>query len=393
MDRNAVPQTPPAQREPSASLQIEFSSGDPQLRASFRQAIVAWLTGVDGGLGRTLGLPEGLEVDESAGGAGTGTTRVSARWWRRLTASRPVAVAPAAEDRIVFRAEARDPLYRELPPVLPAFDLERPACPGAVGAATLPAAAAARIRAAAHWSAAGSGALFRSAARASSYPIVTLRLPSWQLRPAAVIMAVLTVATAGLTVAATQQHAAGAAAVPGAAAAVAATAGITLPTLGGPTVSAASALASARPGGSDRRETSATVPAAVPAVAAATGGRSRPAVVPVAVTPAEVAPPPVSATTDAPPAPARAVRGPLTGSLVVTSTPAGAQVSVNGVARGRTPVVIRNVPAGSRVVRLDLEGYRRWSWAVTVAGQARTPVSVKLQPDSAAAVRPALFER
>jgi hypothetical protein len=47
---------------------------------------------------------------------------------------------------------------------------------------------------------------------------------------------------------------------------------------------------------------------------------------------------------------------------------------------GRTPLMIRDLGAGSRVVRLDLPGYERWSWAVAVVAYRRTPVSVKLQP-------------
>ena len=44
--------------------------------------------------------------------------------------------------------------------------------------------------------------------------------------------------------------------------------------------------------------------------------------------------------------------------------------------------MIRDLGAGSRVLRLDLPGYERWSWAVAVVGNKRTPVPVKLQPES-----------
>jgi hypothetical protein len=70
----------------------------------------------------------------------------------------------------------------------------------------------------------------------------------------------------------------------------------------------------------------------------------------------------------------------IVGTLVVTSEPQGAEVSINGVSQGRTPLKIRGLPAGSRVVRLDLDGYERWSWAVAVVANMQTPVSVKLQP-------------
>ena len=71
----------------------------------------------------------------------------------------------------------------------------------------------------------------------------------------------------------------------------------------------------------------------------------------------------------------------VTGALLVKSEPQGAEVSINGVSHGRTPLVIRDLYAGSRVVRLDLAGYERWSWAVAVVANRRTPVTVKLQPE------------
>ena len=74
-------------------------------------------------------------------------------------------------------------------------------------------------------------------------------------------------------------------------------------------------------------------------------------------------------------------RGKVKGALLVRSEPQGAVVSINGVVHGRTPLVIRDLGAGSRVVRLDLAGYERWSWAVGVVANRRTPVTVKLQPE------------
>ena len=65
----------------------------------------------------------------------------------------------------------------------------------------------------------------------------------------------------------------------------------------------------------------------------------------------------------------------------MVSEPSGAEVSINGVTHGHTPLKIENVVAGTRVVRLELPGYARWSWAVTVVANKRTPVTVKLQPD------------
>jgi hypothetical protein len=75
------------------------------------------------------------------------------------------------------------------------------------------------------------------------------------------------------------------------------------------------------------------------------------------------------------------------GSLLVRSDPQGAQVSVNGIVQGRTPLVVRDLDAGSRVVRVELPGYQRWSWAVAIAAERQTPVTVKLQPESRAGSR------
>jgi hypothetical protein len=75
--------------------------------------------------------------------------------------------------------------------------------------------------------------------------------------------------------------------------------------------------------------------------------------------------------------------GPLfKGALVITSVPDGAEVSINGVFHGRTPLVIQSLPAGNRVVRLDLPGYDRWSWSVGVVANKRTSVSVTLRSET-----------
>jgi hypothetical protein len=80
--------------------------------------------------------------------------------------------------------------------------------------------------------------------------------------------------------------------------------------------------------------------------------------------------PPVAA---APPAPA----GP--GSLQVLSRPSGAQVSVDGRAAGRTPLVISNLRAGAHDVRIELPGFRGWSTSVRVEPGERTRVAASLE--------------
>jgi len=46
-----------------------------------------------------------------------------------------------------------------------------------------------------------------------------------------------------------------------------------------------------------------------------------------------------------------------TGRLLVRSTPAGAQVAVNGEPRGQTPLTLREMPLGSYTIRLTRDGY------------------------------------
>ena len=77
---------------------------------------------------------------------------------------------------------------------------------------------------------------------------------------------------------------------------------------------------------------------------------------------------------------AASVAGPYRGTLLIGSQPAGARVSVDGVVRGRSPVSIGRLEAGSHVVRVDMPGYRRWGWAVHVVANQRTRIDVQLVP-------------
>jgi hypothetical protein len=77
----------------------------------------------------------------------------------------------------------------------------------------------------------------------------------------------------------------------------------------------------------------------------------------------------------------RAISPGLVGSLLVDSKPSGAEVWINGVPHGRTPLRVSALPVGSSVIRLELPGYERWSWAVNIAANKRTPLRVNLQPE------------
>jgi hypothetical protein len=106
-----------------------------------------------------------------------------------------------------------------------------------------------------------------------------------------------------------------------------------------------------------------------PAPAAKTGAPA----VKAAASPPSVAPPP-------PQQRKRAAPSGYRGALVLNSFPAGAEVVVNGKAMGQTPVVLEDLPAGSRAVVLRREGYAPWSASVRVVANERVPVRVTLRP-------------
>ncbi len=73
-----------------------------------------------------------------------------------------------------------------------------------------------------------------------------------------------------------------------------------------------------------------------------------------------------------------------TGSIQVSSTPAGAQVLVDNTFVGYTPLTVPSIQAGSRVVLLKLSGYSDWQATVTVSAGKTTPVDATLSPVSPA---------
>ena len=68
------------------------------------------------------------------------------------------------------------------------------------------------------------------------------------------------------------------------------------------------------------------------------------------------------------------------GSVSVESQPTGAEVSVDGQLVGVTPLVGWQLPARSHVVRIDLEGYDRWSASIRVVADKTASVVANLQP-------------
>jgi uncharacterized membrane protein len=71
---------------------------------------------------------------------------------------------------------------------------------------------------------------------------------------------------------------------------------------------------------------------------------------------------------------------PGTGSLSITTTPAGAAVYLDGVQRGVSPAVIPGIPQGSHTILLKLDGYSDLSAPVYVTGGIMNDFSTGLTP-------------
>jgi hypothetical protein len=67
-------------------------------------------------------------------------------------------------------------------------------------------------------------------------------------------------------------------------------------------------------------------------------------------------------------------------TLRVTSSPSGARVTVNGIGWGSTPVTIRYLPPGTKVIRVTKDGFRGAETTVMLDGDA--PASVRLTLDA-----------
>jgi hypothetical protein len=77
--------------------------------------------------------------------------------------------------------------------------------------------------------------------------------------------------------------------------------------------------------------------------------------------------------------PAVATGGRFLGDLIVQSLPTGAKVFLDGKLIGMTPLSIRAVRAGEHAVRLEYDGYRRWSSVVRVVANEANRVTASLE--------------
>jgi hypothetical protein len=68
------------------------------------------------------------------------------------------------------------------------------------------------------------------------------------------------------------------------------------------------------------------------------------------------------------------------GVLGVASVPTGAAVFIDQQDIGKTPLQLKRLRAGSHAIRIEHEGYERWTTAVLVPADKQTRVSAKLRP-------------
>jgi hypothetical protein len=78
--------------------------------------------------------------------------------------------------------------------------------------------------------------------------------------------------------------------------------------------------------------------------------------------------------------PAAELPPPTDFALTVTSSPEGARVLVDGIARGRTPLTIRHLEPGERRLRVVLDGFISSESVVDLTGRSRTSVHIDLPP-------------
>ena len=67
------------------------------------------------------------------------------------------------------------------------------------------------------------------------------------------------------------------------------------------------------------------------------------------------------------------------GALAVDSRPAGARVFMDGTLVGTTPMALPSVPAGSHAIRIEHDGYRRWSSSVRVVASEQNRITASLE--------------
>jgi PKD repeat protein len=68
-----------------------------------------------------------------------------------------------------------------------------------------------------------------------------------------------------------------------------------------------------------------------------------------------------------------------TGSIAITSSPAGAMVVVDGIHRGATPLILTEIPAGNHLVTLSFKGYDDWNHTISVGSGLMAAINAELE--------------
>ena len=71
--------------------------------------------------------------------------------------------------------------------------------------------------------------------------------------------------------------------------------------------------------------------------------------------------------------------GRFVGGLIVDSRPTGARVFLDGKLVGTTPMTLESVGAGEHAIRLERDGYRRWSSSVRIVASEKNRVTASLE--------------
>jgi len=69
----------------------------------------------------------------------------------------------------------------------------------------------------------------------------------------------------------------------------------------------------------------------------------------------------------------------FTAPLVIESRPPGAIVFLNGDRVGTTPLTLDTVATGSQALRLEMNGYRRWTSSIRVVAGERNRITASLE--------------
>ena len=73
---------------------------------------------------------------------------------------------------------------------------------------------------------------------------------------------------------------------------------------------------------------------------------------------------------------------PLTGSINVTSTPSGANVFLNGIFKGITPLILKNVASGTYTINIVKENYQNMTRTLNLGSGESKKLDVSLQQES-----------